>query len=185
MRLRKTRSRGGIAPACACRKIRTAESLTKARERVTRLRPIPFPGKPVFQRSLLRETLTGAGPIDEAQAFQNQCPTGIVWTIQPGDTFFQIARATGTTVERIAALNPGVDPERLEVGMQICLPEEAALPRGPIPPCASGLYWVVAQGDTLFSIARTYGTTVERLLELNPGIDPSNLQIGMSICLPG
>ena len=178
MRLRKTRSRGGIAPACACRKIRTAESLTKARERVTRLRPIPFPGKPVFQRSLLRETLTGAGPIDEAQAFQNQCPTGIVWTIQPGDTFFQIARATGTTVERIAALRRG--SRRLELACKSAC-GCAARP----DPNASGLYWVVAQGDTLFSIARTYGTTVERLLELNPGIDPSNLQIGMSICLPG
>ncbi|HHT85580.1 MAG TPA: LysM peptidoglycan-binding domain-containing protein [Firmicutes bacterium] len=108
-----------------------------------------------------------------------------MWTVQPGDTLFNIARATGTTVERIVALNPNLQPENLEPGMQICLPEETALPRGPIPPCASGLYWVVAQGDSLFSIARTYGTTVERLLELNPGIDPLNLQIGMSICLPG
>jgi LysM repeat protein len=83
------------------------------------------------------------------------------------------------------ALNPNIVPENLEPGMQICLPEESALPQGPIPPCASGLYWVVAQGDTLFSIARAYGTTVGRLLELNPGIDPQNLQIGMSICLPG
>ena len=85
---------------------------------------------------------------------------------------------------RIIALNPGIDPEALQVGMSICLPEEAALP-GPYSPCSSGLYWVVSQGDTLFAIARAYGTTVERLLELNPGINPLNLQIGMSICLPG
>jgi len=54
-----------------------------------------------------------------------------------------------------------------------------------LPPCPSGIYWEVAPGDTLFSIARATGTTVERLLELNPQVDPRNLQVGQKICLPG
>jgi LysM repeat protein len=44
---------------------------------------------------------------------------------------------------------------------------------------------VVEPGDTLFLIARSTGTTVEKLLELNPGINPRNLQAGQTICLPG
>ncbi len=120
----------------------------------------------------------------EITYLQMQCPTGIFWTVRPGDTLFSIARTTGTTVDRIRSLNPNIIPESLQLGMQICLPEETALPRGVIPPCASGLYWIVSQDDTLFSIAKEYGTTIERLVELNPGIDPLNLQVGMNICLP-
>ncbi|MGI9953380.1 LysM domain-containing protein [Moorellaceae bacterium AZ2] len=52
------------------------------------------------------------------------------------------------------------------------------------PNCPSGTFWQVAPGDTLFRIAQAVGTTVERLMELNPGIDPYNLQVGQYICLP-
>ncbi|MDK2820282.1 MAG: hypothetical protein PWP31_247 [Clostridia bacterium] len=54
-----------------------------------------------------------------------------------------------------------------------------------LPPCPSSLYWEVAPGDTLYTIAQATGTTVERLIELNPHIDPNNLQVGQNICLPG
>ncbi|HEX6594149.1 MAG TPA: N-acetylmuramoyl-L-alanine amidase [Bacillota bacterium] len=40
---------------------------------------------------------------------------------------------------------------------------------------------VVKKGDTLWSIAQQYGTTVSKLKELNPGIDSNRLQIGQKI----
>ena len=40
---------------------------------------------------------------------------------------------------------------------------------------------MIQKGDTLFRIARRYNTTVEAILELNPGIDPNNLRIGQQI----
>lgn len=39
----------------------------------------------------------------------------------------------------------------------------------------------VQTGDTLDAIAIRHDTTVERLLELNPGLDTTNLQIGQRI----
>jgi len=39
----------------------------------------------------------------------------------------------------------------------------------------------VQSGDTLDAIALEHDTTVERLLELNPGLDPTSLQIGQRI----
>jgi LysM repeat protein len=42
-------------------------------------------------------------------------------------------------------------------------------------------FYRVQAGDTLESIASRNGTTVERLLELNPGIDPVALRIGQRI----
>lgn len=40
---------------------------------------------------------------------------------------------------------------------------------------------IVASGDTLHKIARTYGTTLTKIEELNPGIDVSNIRIGQKI----
>ena len=44
-----------------------------------------------------------------------------------------------------------------------------------------GKFYRVQSGDTLESIAEDHGTTVEALLELNPGIDPVALRIGQRV----
>lgn len=48
--------------------------------------------------------------------------TGRQYTIQAGDTFFLLARRFGTTVAAIQAANPGVDPNRLQIGQVINIP---------------------------------------------------------------
>ncbi|MCP9486095.1 MAG: LysM peptidoglycan-binding domain-containing protein [Gaiellaceae bacterium MAG52_C11] len=48
------------------------------------------------------------------------------------------------------------------------------------PPRAREFYEIEA-GDTLETIAADRGTTVERLLTLNPGLDPIALRIGQRI----
>jgi LysM repeat protein len=42
-------------------------------------------------------------------------------------------------------------------------------------------YYVVQNGDTLGSMAEKYSTTVDELMTLNPGIDPTALNIGQRI----
>lgn len=42
----------------------------------------------------------------------------------------------------------------------------------------------IFRGDTLWSISRLYGTTVDALLIANPGIVPENLSIGSSVTVP-
>jgi LysM repeat protein len=44
------------------------------------------------------------------------------YTIREGDTFETIASDRGTTVERLQALNPDVDPNSLQVGQKIVVP---------------------------------------------------------------
>lgn len=104
------------------------------------------------------------------------CPSGRYWRVEAGDSLYNIALRLATTVEELERLNPEIDPFNLQVGQLLCLPPEQ--------PCPSGVFWRVAAGDTLYSIARATGTTVERLLELNPNVNPFNLQIGQNICLP-
>jgi LysM repeat protein len=42
-------------------------------------------------------------------------------------------------------------------------------------------YYVVQSGDTLGSIAQKYTATVDELMTLNPGVDPTALHIGQRI----
>ena len=112
------------------------------------------------------------------------CERARYHTVRPGDSFYLIARELGVSVDEVARLNPGVNPENLEIGSLICVPLQAGLPTGRIPPCDSGLYWVIAPGDTMFSIAEATGAPLETLLSLNPWADPFNLQPGDSVCLP-
>ncbi len=44
--------------------------------------------------------------------------------------------------------------------------------------------YTVRSGDTLWAIARNYGTTVEDIMRINPGIIPERLSEGEKICLP-
>ena len=104
--------------------------------------------------------------------------------VEPGDTFYLIAQELGATVEELLRLNPGVDPENLQVGSLICVPLPPGLPTGRVPPCESGLYWVIAPGDTMYDIARALGIPLQELLDLNPWADPENLVPGDSLCLP-
>jgi LysM repeat protein len=39
----------------------------------------------------------------------------------------------------------------------------------------------IRSGDTLASIADKFGTSVDRLMELNPGLDPTALRVGEPI----
>lgn len=104
------------------------------------------------------------------------CPSGRYWRVKSGETLYYIAQSTATTVNQLLQLNPNIDINNLRIGSLICLPPEQ--------PCASGIFWEVAAGDTLYSIAKASNTTVEKLLELNPNINPNNLFIGQNICLP-
>ncbi len=44
-------------------------------------------------------------------------------------------------------------------------------------------YYTVRAGDSLFLIGRRLGVSVDRLLELNPDVDPDNLTVGQRICV--
>ena len=51
------------------------------------------------------------------------CPPGsMVYIVKAGDTFYSIAHRFNITVEALMMANPGVNPNALLIGQQICIP---------------------------------------------------------------
>lgn len=111
--------------------------------------------------------------------FPEPCPNGTIYLIKPGDTFFAIARRFNVSVDALLAANPTVNPERLQIGQQICVP---TLPT-PTITCPGPTY-TIRPGDTLYSLARSLRTSVSAILAANPGINPNFLEVGQILCLP-
>lgn len=111
----------------------------------------------------------------------NQCPAGSVpYVIRAGDTLGNIAYFYNTTVQDIIAANPGIRPDALQVGQQICVPLTPQM----YPSCPTTNYYVVVKGDTLESIANRFNITAQMLLYSNYGIDPNDLYEDQVLCIP-
>lgn len=61
-------------------------------------------------------------------------------------------------------------------------PECPEMPEGPCP--EASVTHVIRSGDTFWKLAKIYGTTVEAIVAANPEIDPLNLEIGVTLCIP-
>ncbi len=96
-----------------------------------------------------------------------------------GETLYKIARRYGVDYGRLMALNGITNPYQLKAGTEICIP----------PVLTSGDrhctgFYVIREGDTLYSIARRFGVTLDDLLAANSDIDPYHMHIGMKLCIP-
>jgi LysM repeat protein len=110
------------------------------------------------------------------------CPAGsIPYVIRAGDTLYALAQRFNTTVNAIIAFNPGINPNALLIGQIVCIP-------GSQPPssgCPAGTTgYVIKAGDTLSQIGQNFKVSLSSILAVNPGLNPSNLQIGQIICIP-
>jgi LysM repeat protein len=87
-----------------------------------------------------------------------------------------------------SALDAGDTAPARETGAQTETRPRGTGARQPPPPPPTqareqeeGSFYIVQPGDTLESIATDHGTSVERLLELNSGIDPRNLRVNQRL----
>lgn len=49
---------------------------------------------------------------------------------------------------------------------------------------SNSLPYIIREGDSLYKIAASYSTTVDEILRLNVNLNPYNLNIGQTICVP-
>ena len=99
------------------------------------------------------------------------------YTIRAGDSLYDIARAHGVTVENLIAWND-LDGTLIRPGQVLALAAPAAAPAAP-------LVVHVQPGDSLWSIARANGTTVDALAAANGLATGATLRVGLALTVPG
>ncbi len=95
-----------------------------------------------------------------------QADSPTVHTVAWGETLYSIARAYGVTPQAIADVNGIHINSWVYAGTQLKIPNPTRVPASISPTTPSGFYTVRA-GDTLFSMANRFGTTVNALAAAN------------------
>lgn len=99
------------------------------------------------------------------------------FVLRSGDSLARIARAIGTTPETLVAMNNLRSADRVGEGDAVYLPVRARQ-LGTLLAQASDAFYAVHKGDTLYSIAKRNGLTVDELLELNDLERGHSLRVG-------
>lgn len=90
--------------------------------------------------------------------------------VKSGESVYGIAKAYNLTESELVNANPSI-AQGLKIGEQLIIPTKpAAVTNDGI------IYHTVKSGETLYGVARDYNTTIEKLMELNPGISGNNFR---------
>ncbi len=105
-----------------------------------------------------------------------------LYVVEPGDTLSTIATMFETTVDELLRLNDLPEPSLVYTGQSLLVPQRAQPP--PEDESPETTVHVLQVGETLATIAASYGTTIEAILELNDLADPNVIPAGESILVP-
>lgn len=106
-------------------------------------------------------------------------PGELIYTVQPGDTLYSMARLFQVSVDSIVELNNIENPSLITPGTKLLMPEGAVNPFQP-----GVVRYIVQPGDTLYFIARRFGTTVTELIRINNIANPALIRVGQVIIIP-
>jgi LysM repeat protein len=101
----------------------------------------------------------------------------IVHKVDAGETLYAISKRYGVTVEEIVAQNPAADAG-LEIEQILKVPYIPRTAR----PVVQGRKHIVTEKETLFSISRLYGVTVDELKKWN-NLPDNTLSLGQELVI--
>lgn len=102
----------------------------------------------------------------------------VMHLIKRGETVYSIARMYDMPVDAIYKLNPG-SKTGIREGELLKIKDSETQPAGENPE-----FYTIKSGNTLYSVAKEFGTTVAALMKLNPGISERNFKAGDIIRIP-
>lgn len=146
--------------------------------------------KTAFWAILASAVMSVAAGIADASAQSAVRQTTIVYidgtkyyvhTVVAGDTLYSLSRLYGVTVEDIVSGNPAA-ADGLRPDMTLKIPVKTGVAAGERSEQKKRRkdfeYHTVRAGETLYSISRSYGISIDTVLEDNPSVDPSQLPVG-------
>ncbi len=132
--------------------------------------PTPVKPQPKPEQKPQPDSGTGSGAV-------------ITYRVRFGDTLSGIANRYGTTVDTLTRLNGIRNPNRIYVGQIIRIPLRSSASSGTSGTAGTNqpTYYVVRRGDTLSGIAYRFGTTYQRLMQLNGIRNPNRIYAGQRL----
>ncbi|OGS72554.1 MAG: hypothetical protein A3G95_01845 [Flavobacteria bacterium RIFCSPLOWO2_12_FULL_31_7] len=107
-------------------------------------------------------------------------------TIQAEETKYSVSKKYGISIPELEELNPHIK-NVFEIGMQIRLNKNTVVPKTVVadvqPTTTKTMFYAVQQGETLFSISRKFGISVDEITKKNPAVS-TGLTVGMELLLP-
>ncbi len=100
----------------------------------------------------------------------------MTYTVKPGDTLWGISNQYGVSVTELARIN-NVTADKLRVGQVLTIPSKS----GTNP--SNMFSYTVQKGDSLYSIAKKYYTTVNDIIDIN-NLTNLTLKIGQKLRIP-
>lgn len=99
----------------------------------------------------------------------------MTYIVQPGDTLYSIAQTYNTTVDVLISLNNLSDSTIIYPGQLLIVPKVDT----------SFFEYVIVNGDTLYSIAQKFSTSVTELVYYNNLVEPYTIYAGQVLLIPG
>lgn len=100
--------------------------------------------------------------------------------VQRGETLYSIARRYRTTVHAIVTANRIEDPNAVAPGQALIIPGPAEVP---VPP-PGGITHLVRPGETVFHLARRFGSTPAEIVRANHLAHPEFILPGQQLVIP-
>lgn len=104
-------------------------------------------------------------------------------TVRRGETLASIARRYGVSTSALVSANGLRDPNTVRVGQRLAIPG-ASRTAAAAKPAASARTYTVRQGDTLSSIARRHGVSVQQLAAANNLPRSGHIRTGQKLRVP-
>jgi murein DD-endopeptidase MepM/ murein hydrolase activator NlpD len=108
--------------------------------------------------------------------------------VRDGQTLWAIAQRYGSTVEALQAANDLGPYDLIQVGQRLMIPGRSTTKPGttaPVPQPGRQVAVVVSDGETLWDLARTYGVSVDAIVEVNALPNGDLVRSGQRLVIPG
>ncbi len=105
----------------------------------------------------------------------------IIHTVKSGETVYGISKAYGISQEKLIEANPSINVN-MRAGDEIVIPVKQGVYTAPAATATAATgskyvtYHTIKRGETLYSVAHKYNTTIENLIALNPGLGSGNFK---------